>query len=57
MKLPKTRRQRQIGRGINYFKLMYNVENKRKRRKDTCKDSGIQEQEINPQEKENHQDK
>lgn len=57
MKSPKTRRQRQISRGINYYKIMYNVENERKRGKDTCENKTIQEQETNDQEKENNQDK
>lgn len=57
MKSPKTRRQRQISRGINYYKIMYNVENERKRGKDTCENKAIQEQETNDQEKENNQDK
>lgn len=57
MKSPKTRRQRQISRGINYYKILYNVENERKRGKDTCENKTIQEQETNDQEKENNQDK
>ena len=39
MKSPKTRRQRQISRGINFYKLMQYVENRRQREQDASENT------------------
>ena len=47
MKSPKTRRQRQISRGINFYKLMQYVENRRQREQDTSENT----EDKNPKDK------